>query len=319
MKVSVIIPCYKSELFLEKTFHEVEASLKDTIHEIILVNDYSPDGTYEVIKKIVNENENVTGINMAKNFGQHAALMAGFAHASGDIVLCMDDDGQTPACEIHKLLDSLDDNTDVVYAKYKVKKHVWYKNIGSYLNSKMTEWMLDKPKELYISSFFVARKYVVEEILKYNHSFPYVIGLVLRTTGNIKNVAVEHRERETGHSGYSVFKLVSLWMNGFTAFSVKPLRVADLLGLVTAVIGFGYMLFLIIRRLAIGYSAVMGWNSLISIILFIGGLLMMIMGMAGEYIGRTYLSINNAPQYVIREVCTKTEDGKYESSFQTIH
>ena len=136
-------------------------------YEIILIDDSSPDNTYQVIEKISREHRNIYGASLAKNFGQHAALMAGFSYASGDYVLCMDDDGQTPASEIHKLLEALSDDIDVVYAEYETKKHSLYRNLGSKLNAKMTEWMLGKPKELYVSSFFVAKRYVIEEMLKY--------------------------------------------------------------------------------------------------------------------------------------------------------
>lgn len=301
--LSIVIPCYKSELFLENTIKEIEKELKNDAYEIILVDDSSPDGTYDVIKKICSENAKVKGITLSKNFGQHAALMAGFSIASGDLILCMDDDGQTPASEITKLLSALTDDVDVVYAKYSSKKHSLYRNLGSKLNSKMTEWMLGKPKELYISSFFVARRYIIDEIKKYSGAFPYVIGLILRSTKRIINVEVKHKEREVGTSGYSIKKLVSLWMNGFTAFSIKPLRFADICGAILAIVGFVSAIVLIIKRLVIGYSAVEGWYSLIAVILLVGGLLMFVLGITGEYIGRTYLSINEAPQYIIRESC----------------
>lgn len=304
IKLSVIIPCYNSELFLEKTVAEVEDAIKGIPHEIVLIDDSSSDSTYKIIEKLTGEYKNITGINMARNFGQHAALMAGFSHVSGEIVLCMDDDGQTPASEIHKLIDALSEDVDVVYAEYETKKHAWYRNLGSRLNAKMTEWLLDKPKDLYVSSFFVAKRYVIEEILKYRNSFPYIIGLVLRTTRNVSNVRVKHKEREIGISGYSLTKLIGLWMNGFTAFSIKPLRIADFLGAFFAFIGFFSAIVLIIRRIIIGYSAVEGWYSLIAVILLVGGLLMLVLGMTGEYIGRTYLCINEAPQYVIRKKCS---------------
>ncbi len=304
IKLSVVIPCYNSELFLEKTVAEVEDAIKDISHEIILIDDSSSDSTYKIIEKLTGEYKNITGINMARNFGQHAALMAGFSYVSGEIILCMDDDGQTPASEIHKLIDALSEDVDVVYAEYETKKHAWYRNLGSRLNAKMTEWLLDKPKDLYVSSFFVAKRYVIKEVLKYRHSFPYIIGLVLRTTRNVSNVTVKHKEREMGTSGYSINKLIGLWMNGFTAFSIKPLRIADFLGAIFAFIGFFSAIVLIIRRIIIGYSAVEGWYSLIAVILLVGGLLMLVLGMTGEYIGRAYLCINEAPQYVIRKECS---------------
>ena len=299
--LSIVIPCYNSAGFLKKTINEIEEALGDVRHEIILVNDASLDDTYDVIRCIASEHSNIIGIDLAKNFGQHAALMAGFSKTSGNAVLCMDDDGQTPASEIQKLLEALNDDVDVVYARYESKNHSTFRNLGSKMNAKMTEWMLGKPKELYVSSFFLARKFVIDEVLKYRQSFPYVIGLILRSTNKIVNVTVEHKKREQGQSGYSMKKLIALWMNGFTAFSIFPLRIADLLGATIALIGFITAVILIIKRLIIGYSIVQGWYSLISVILIVGGLLMLVLGLTGEYIGRTYMCISQAPQYVIRK------------------
>lgn len=301
MKISIVIPCYNSEKFLENTVSEVQKILKKENYEIILINDCSKDNTYAVIKKMAQKDKRIIGISFAKNFGQQSALMAGFSKATGDVVLCMDDDGQTPPTEIPKLLNALDDDTDVVYAKYNNKKHSFYRNFGSKINSKMAEWLISKPKDLYVSSFCVIKKYVIEEVLKYSNSFPYILGLVLRSTDKIKNVDVNHKERCVGKSGYSLKKLLALWMNGFTSFSVKPLRIATFLGALTALSGFIFMIIIIIRRLLIGYSQVQGWNSLISVILFIGGVIMVILGIIGEYVGRIYICNNNAPQYVIRE------------------
>lgn len=302
-ELSVVIPCYKSELFLEKTVQDIELSLANISHEIILVDDSSPDKTYQVIEKIVKEHKNIVGISLSRNFGQHAALMAGFHHTKGKLVLCMDDDGQTPASEITKLLNAINDEIDVVYAEYEEKKHSFFRNIGSKVNSKMTEWMLKKPKDLYISSFFVCKRYVIEEILRYENAYPYVIGLVLRTTSRITNVKVNHAKRAVGQSGYSILKLFSLWMNGFTAFSVKPLRIADFIGVVLSLSGFGYAIYLIVKRLIVGYSFVVGWNSLMCVILILGGIIVLTLGLVGEYIGRIYICSNKAPQFVIRKNC----------------
>lgn len=305
MKISIVIPCYASAKFLRNTVAEIKeemAKLNKYEYEVILVNDCSPDDTFQVIKAIAEENKNIKGINLAKNFGQHAALMAGFQYVTGDIVVCMDDDGQTPASELYKLINEISEDCDVVYARYTTKKHAWYRNLGSKVNSLMTEWMLGKPRDLYISSYFAAKRYVIEEMKKYGHSFPYVIGLVLRTTKHIRNVDVLHKDRAVGESGYSLKKLFGLWLNGFTAFSIKPLRIADLMGAFCAIIGFIFLVYVVIRRLIYGDSGIIGWTSLISVMLFIGGMLMCILGIIGEYVGRMYICMNNAPQYVIKDV-----------------
>lgn len=304
-KVSFVIPCYKSALTIEGVIQEIKetmASFQEKYsYEVILVNDFPEDGTFDVIREITAENENIIGVNLAKNFGQHAALMAGFHYCSGDITVCLDDDGQTPANEVGKLLDKIEEGYDVVYARYEHKKHSAFRNFGSKVNEIMTRFMLGKPRELYVSSYFAARKFVVDEMLRYQNSYPYVIGLVLRTTKNVTNVVVNHREREIGTSGYTFGKLLGLWLNGFTAFSIKPLRVATACGGFCAVVGFLYGIYTIIKKL-VNPAVPMGWSSTMAALVFIGGMLMLMLGLIGEYLGRIYISLNNAPQYVVREV-----------------
>lgn len=310
MKISFVIPCYCSSQTIRAVVEEIKETVQENNQfEIILINDASPDNTFEVIEQICNKETNVIGINLSKNFGQHAALMAGFRYATGDIIVCLDDDGQTPASQVYRLIDALDNETDVVYAKYQHKQHSVFRNFGSMINSKMTEWLLNKPKGLFISSYFVAKRYIIDEILKYNNPFPYVIGLVLRTTDKVKNVEVDHRGRIKGQSGYTLRKLFLLWLNGFTAFSVRPLRIAIGMGGICAGLGFCYALYTIINKLC-NPNVVIGWSSMMAALLIIGGLILFMLGMIGEYIGRIYISINNSPQYVVREVVGDIENEK---------
>jgi glycosyltransferase involved in cell wall biosynthesis len=302
--VSFVIPCYRSESTISNVVNEIIDSmnlLPQYEYEMILVNDCSPDGTFQVIRNLCEQNEKIVGVNLAKNFGQHAALMAGFHHAQGDIIVCLDDDGQTPADEVGKLLAKIEEGSDVVYARYGSKKHSAFRNMGSHVNERMTRIMLHKPKELFISSYFAAKRFVINDMIKYENSYPYVIGLVLRATKNITNVDVTHREREVGTSGYTLKKLLTLWFNGFTAFSVIPLRIATVLGSSVAVLGFIYGIYTIIKKF-INPSVPLGFSSMMAALMFIGGMLMIMMGIIGEYVGRIYISLNNSPQYVVREL-----------------
>ena len=239
-------------------------------------------------------------MDLAKNFGQHAALMAGFHQCTGDIIVCLDDDGQTPANEVGKLLNKINEGYDVVYASYDNKRQAGWRNLGSWVNSKMTEVMLGKPPELVVNSYFAARRFIVDEMLRYEHCYPYVIGLVLRSTKRIANVSVHHRAREEGRSGYTISKLLYLWMNGFTSFSVKPLRLATYAGTVFAGFGFLYLIYIIIDHFVRG-AAPMGWASTTALLLLLGGMILLVLGLIGEYVGRIYMCANAAPQYVARE------------------
>lgn len=304
MKISFVIPCYRSSYTLPEVIEEIQRTMNSRgqlDYEIILVNDSSPDNTFATIQTICEENSNIIGIDLARNFGQHAAIMAGMHFTTGDTVVCLDDDMQTPASEVFKLLDKIDEGYDVVYARYAQKQHSGFRNFGSVVNSKMTESLLNKPKELYISSYFAARRFVVEEMLQYKNAYPYIIGLVLRTTNKICNVDVTHRAREEGKSGYTLKKLFSLWVNGFTSFSVKPLRTATYCGVGVAFIGFVFAIITIIKKLINPYVPV-GWSSTMAGMLIIGGAILLVLGIIGEYIGRIYICLNSSPQYVIRGV-----------------
>ena len=304
MKISFVIPCYRSEKMIGKVVEEINTTMKEMpqhTHEIVLINDCSPDNTFEAIKALAAQYSFVKGINLARNFGQHSALMAGFRHVTGDVVVCLDDDGQTPADEVGKLLAKIEEGQDVVYAKYEHKQHSAFRNLGSKVNEIMTRFMLGKPKELYISSYFAARRFVIEDVIRYENSYPYVIGLVLRVTKRITNVTVNHREREEGTSGYTIKKLLGLWFNGFTAFSVKPLRIATVMGGCSAFVGFAYGLYTVLKKLIVP-DVPIGFSALMSAIVIFGGMIMLMLGLIGEYIGRIYICLNSAPQYVIRDV-----------------
>lgn len=309
-KVSFVIPCYRSEHTLPGVVAEIEEKMKTLPqyeYDIFLINDCSPDDTIGTIRQLCREHDNIKGISFSRNFGQHAALMAGLRHSDGDYVVCLDDDGQTPADEVDKLLDKLEEGADAVYAKYEHKRHSVFRNLGSKVNELMTRIMLGKPKELYVSSYFAVKRFVVNDMIKYENSYPYVIGLVLRATKNIANVVVQHREREEGTSGYTLKKLLGLWFNGFTAFSVKPLRIATGLGAMSAILGFLYGIYTVIKRF-VNPDVPIGFSSLMAAVVFFGGMIMLMLGLIGEYVGRIYISLNNSPQYVIRETINFEEE-----------
>ena len=309
--VSFVIPCYRSAATVSAVVEEINstmAALPNYDHEIILVNDCSPDNTFSVIEGLARADKRITAVDLAKNFGQHAAIMAGLHHSRGDYIVCLDDDGQTPADEVGKLLAKLEEGYDVVYASYgHHKQHSFFRNFGSWLNGKMTEIMLGKPKELSLTSYFAAQRFIIDEMLRYEHCFPYVMGLVLRSTKNICNVPVNHRQRQEGHSGYTLSKLLNLWMNGFTSFSIKPLRLATYMGCLTALIGFIYAIVIVIRYFTV-HMAPMGWSSTTALLLILGGIILLVLGLVGEYVGRIFMCVNASPQYVERKVVKKGQE-----------
>lgn len=315
IKLSFIIPCYNSE----KTICSVVDEIEDTIcnnekypYEVLLINDCSTDETTNIIAKLAKKSKKIRVIDLSRNFGQHSAIITGMNYATGDIVICLDDDGQTPANECMKLIREIENGHDVVYAKYEEKKHSFFRNIGSKINDLMATVLIDKPNGLYISSYFACRRYIVEEIIKYRNPYPYLQGLVLRSTKSITNVTVNHRQRENGKSGYTMRKLVSLLMNGFTAFSIKPLRLSTYIGFLLSIVGFIYGLILIVKKI-LNITTVAGYSSIMAAILFMGGVIMIMLGLVGEYVGRIYMSINNSPQFIIKKTIN-IEDGNVNKS-----
>lgn len=305
MKISFVIPCYGSEETLEGVVSEIKTVVSqrpNLKYEVVMVSDHSPDKVYQVIERMCHEDPmHLRGLELARNFGQHSALMAGYAHSDGDIVVSLDDDGQAPVESVFTLLDEMEQEPiDVVFGSYPRKKHSLFRNLGSMVNDFMLRWLLGKPRSLHITSFFAMRRFVVDAMLNYYGAFPYIAGLIFRVTKNISNVEVRHRERVKGVSGYTLRKLLSLWLNGFTAFSVKPLQLATFIGLATSVVGFVFGVWTIIRKLFIAPDMPIGYSSIMSVILFLGGMLMIILGLIGEYVGRIYICINQSPQYVVR-------------------
>lgn len=303
MKLSFVIPCYRSaDSVADVVYRIVNTVLEDGRYdyEIICINDYSPDNTLDVLKELAKENHRVKVLALTRNFGQHSALMAGYNHVTGDIVVCLDDDGQNPPEEMFKLIDKLDEGYDLVSARYPNKKHNLIRRLGSKVSFAMSRYLVGMPKDLDLNSYCVFRRFVADEVVKYRNAYPFVHGLMLRITRNIANVDIAHQDRQAGASGYTLSKLLGLWMNGFTAFSEKPLRLASLLGILSAAIGFIYSVVIIIQRI-FNPAIPAGYSSLMAVVLILCGVIMLLLGLLGEYIGRMYICLNNAPQYAIRE------------------
>lgn len=301
-KISVVIPCYRSEKLIEGVINELIGELeklKAYDYEIILVSDSSPDNVFDIIEKMAMENGRIKGVELARNFGQHSALMAGYGFAKGDIIVSMDDDGQSPPKDIGIMVEKIQGGADVVYADYPVVQQNIFRRAGSHINKYMMEKLLSKPKDLTTNSFFAARRFVVDEMLNYKNPYPYLGGLVLRSTNHVEKIPVEQRKRSDGKSGYSFRKLFTLWVNGFTAFSIKPLRIATIIGALCAIMGFIFGAFVVIRKL-VKPETLLGYSSTMAMLVFVGGMIMLMLGIIGEYVGRIYISINNSPQYVIR-------------------
>jgi len=303
--LSFVIPCYRSAHSIGDVVAEVESAVasreNEFDHEIVLVNDGSPDDTAATIAALCETNSRLVFINLSRNFGQHSALMAGFSNVRGEIVICLDDDGQTPADECFTLIDKVREGYDIVFAEYDKRKQSLFRNLGSRFNASCNHFFFGQPKDLVTNSYYACQRFVINNALQYPNPFPYITGLLFQSVSRYANVPVTHRTRRKGESGYNLRKLVSLWANGVTAFSIKPLRLANYIGWFTAVFGFLFALITIIRKIA-DPNIQAGWASTLAVLLTLGGVIIALIGIVGEYVGRIYLSINRSPQYVVRNV-----------------
>lgn len=280
--LSFVIPCYHSAATLAAVTRQIRETVRADgryQYEIILVNDNPADDTWREICRLKQEDPQIFGICMSRNFGQASALMAGYRHVHGDIVVSLDDDGQTPPAEMFRLIDAMDEDTDVVYASYPSKHHSAFRNFGSKVNDWMATWLMGKPKDLYMASYYAARRFIIDEMVKCDNPFPYVDGLAVRSTCRFKNIPIDHQDRTEGESGYTFAKLLRLWLNGFTAFSVKPLRVATVMGMVFSLVGFLFAVIVVVRKIILLDAIDAGWSSIVAIVLLLDGILMMMLGL----------------------------------------
>jgi polyisoprenyl-phosphate glycosyltransferase len=300
----VVVPVYRSaECLLELATRVDQACRRLGIsHELILVDDCSPDRSWQVIEQLNRAELSVVGVQLRKNVGQDNAIMAGFNTAQGSAMVVMDDDLQHDPDDIGPLLRELREGYDVVYAKYRHTHQKTWKNLGSWFNGKVAEIVLGKPPHIYLSPYKVIAAEVVAEIIRYRGPYPYVDGLIFRTTSNIGQVTVEHHPRFSGQGTYTLWKSIAVWARLCTNFSVVPLRIATVTGGLSAGVGLSAGLGFLIYRLFEPTFAVSqeGWMSVIMSILVLGGIQLLTIGMLGEYVGQMHLNINSRPQYVMR-------------------
>ncbi|HVT71787.1 MAG TPA: glycosyltransferase family 2 protein [Lacunisphaera sp.] len=303
LALSFVIPLYYSADTIAALVKEIEALAIEGGHEIVLVNDGSRDATAGICRELLRDARvPITFVNHARNFGEHNAVLTGYRHARGAHVVNLDDDGQNPPAEAVRLWQhARKEGLDVVYGHYASKQHAWWRNLGSRLTNWVTDWVLDKPRGFYLSSFRCVSAFVAREVAANAGPYPYVDGLILQVTQNIGALEVAHAGRIAGQSGYTMRRLLRLWLSTFVNFSVMPLRLATLLGLFMAgagVIGLLVVFFLWLTNRGPDY----GWGSLMGAMLVFSGAQLVMLGLIGEYVGRMFLTVNGRPQSVVRSV-----------------
>jgi len=311
-ELSVVVPVYCSQDLLQRLVSAIFAAFPNSPEsvEVVLVNDASTDSSWEVMTRLAAEYPNLKCINLQRNFGQDNAILTGMRYSRGDYVAIMDDDLQHDPADLPRLLEVIKTGPDVVYATYAVKKQSLWKNIGSWLNGKTAEWLLAKPKDLYIPPYKIICRAVAEVICVYDGPYPYVDGLLFQIASRFSRLEVTHHRREIGRGNYSLRRSISVWLRLFSSFSLQPLRIVTFCGLTFAVAGLVGAMALVVHRPnepAHFYGPATGWASLMVVILVIGGMQMVFLGVIGEYIGRTYLQVNRKPQALVKETVNLPE------------
>jgi glycosyltransferase involved in cell wall biosynthesis len=306
-KISIVIPVYNSQECLLPLTNKLENTLSYfQDYEIIFVNDNSTDNSWEVITQLCSKNEKIYGVTFRKNFGQDNAILAGLREATGDYSVIMDDDLQHSPEDIIILYNKCKEGFDICYANFHDKKQKGWKNFGSWLNGKLSEKLLDKPADIYLSPYKIIKKEVVDEVIKFSGPFPYIDATLLTITSNFSQIDVNHYDRHTGIGNYNFIRSLRVFIKHATNYSIYPLRLVTMVGFCTALISFIIGIFYIIQYF-FNNNRVEGWITIVILLIFFGGLILMSLGLIGEYVGRIFLSINNKPQYIIKGKINKNK------------
>jgi len=304
IELSIVIPVFNSAEILPTLISQLELVLtNDDISgfEVVLIDDASVDNSWEVIEYLSATKDYIKGLNLRRNIGHHNAIIAGLNHTIGKVIVLMDDDLQHSPSDVPKLFSKVVMGYDVCFANFKIMRHVWWKRLGSYFNDLVANFLIKKPKNVHFSSFKAFSSDIKDEVIKFSGPFAYLDAIIFLTTSNIICVEVEHHDRYKGHGNYTFRKAVSLWLKMATGFSLVPLRLASILGFVTAMLGFVFAVIVIILKLSGNMEIPIGWTSLAIIVLVLGGIQLIAIGVIGEYLGRAYISLNNVPVYSIKK------------------
>jgi undecaprenyl-phosphate 4-deoxy-4-formamido-L-arabinose transferase len=313
--LSIVVPVYRSENCLEPLAEAIERALRQGgwEYELVLVNDSSPDGSWAVIEGLCRRHPNVVGVNLRRNFGQDNAVLTGLRFARGRYIAIMDDDLQHDPRDLPTLVAKAEEGADVVYAQFRVKRQKLWKNVGSWFNGKMAEWLFDKPRTVYMSPYKVIRREVAELICRYEGPYPYVDGLLFQVTSRVTQIPATHHPRFSGESNYTLARSMAVWIRVATSFSVRPLRLVSLCGVGSAVLGGLFATWVVLNRLLFPENfppEAVGWASLMVALMFIGGAQMVFLGVLGEYTGRSYMTLCGRPQATICDVLGAEKRGE---------
>ena len=300
---TIVIPLYRSESSIPYLLNRLENLPTSKLWNVVFVDDGSPDNTFKTIKTLLQHSPiNAILVRHTRNYGEHNAVLTGYRYASGEYILNLDDDLQNPPEEALRMLQHAQDNNfDVVYGNYRSKKHSIWRNTGSFFANLTAKFLLDINGTDYLSSFRCVSLLMAKSIAHYKGPYVYIDGILSQLTSSISSIDVHHDERYVGESNYNMRRLIRLWLVILTGFSLMPLRIAILIGISSAFIGASGLIYTLIINI-LDRNQVPGWTSIISSILFFGGIQCLLLGALGEYIGRIYLAMSGKPQSLVRSI-----------------
>ncbi|MFC1698981.1 glycosyltransferase family 2 protein [Candidatus Omnitrophota bacterium] len=302
-KYSVVIPVFNSSGIVAETIDRTVAFFEKQAwdYELILVNDASSDGSWQVLRNKALANPQIIAINLLRNYGQHIAVFCGFQKSTGDYVITLDDDLQNPPEEIIHLIEKAKQGHDAVFGRFHTKRHTGYRRLGSILIGAVNKRIFYKPKNLVLTNFRIIRRDVVNRICSYRTNYPYITGLTLIFSSNRANVWVEHKKRPKGRSNYTFFTIAKLVMLILFNYSAYPLHLVSMGGLVITAISLILGLAYLSRALFFG-TTVPGWATVVVLLSFFNGVIIFILSMLGEYTARLLKQVSSTDTYHINEV-----------------
>lgn len=307
--ISVVVPVYNSDGSLDELLRRLAAVLPEACdeHEIILVDDGSRDGSWNVVAAAAARDHRVRGIRLMRNFGQHNALLVGVRNARLPLIVTLDDDLQNPPEEIPRLLGALQEGSDVVYGFPAAERHGVFRRLASRATKFALEEAMGAPTARSVSAFRMFRTDVRKAFDRYQS--PYISLDVLLTWGTTRFAAVPVRQDDRAHgaSNYTFRRLVTHAVNMITGFTTRPLRAASLMGFFFTLLGFALLAYVLIRYAANGFTSVPGFPFLASIICLFSGTQLLILGIMGEYLARMHFRLLERPAYVIAETTSEKE------------
>lgn len=310
MLITIVIPCYRSAKTIERVVAEARAEIlkrEGNDYQFVLVNDCSPDNTLEVLRGLAERDERIVVLDMARNYGQNTARISAVPYIEGDMAICMDDDGQHPADQIYRFVDKINEGYDLVYAKFSVQRQPAFRRFTSHVNTALLELTGAKQKGISNSPFLAWSRFAIDALKAYRSPFVSAGAYLMKCTNRVTNIEMEQRSRMEGRSGYTLKKLINLWLTEFTNFSQVPLRLSAVVGMFSAAVGVILAIIMIIRKI-INPAILAGYASTMSVMLIIGGIIMLMLGLLGEYIGKIYMTISGQPQSVVRTVIRSKPD-----------